>query len=350
MTQPTARFPFLAETRLSGLAYPAVRALIMHEAEEHDLTVPENTDTRVSLVTEYGQLTFDAYDGGVSATVGSKSEDNLFILKEGLVDSIAHFAPEIAEQLAWSDAGNRTGFPPNFQLARVVSVEDLGTDFMRVVLQADDLSSYTNSSIHFRFVMPPKGQTEPQWPMVNEKGVTVWPKGENTLHRPVYTARKIDHDTNELTVDVFLHEGGRTTDWINSVEVGSIIGITGPGGGGIPEVDAITIYADETGFPAVARMLEALPESVTGRVVLKSDSGADGGYPFPNHAQLKLEWLQSDGSVSLSDLAIEDRKHTADHMLWFASEKKEVLKVRAFCKEKDINTKSHYIASYWSRA
>ncbi|MBO9474209.1 siderophore-interacting protein [Shimia sp. R10_1] len=342
-------FPYLAQTELAGIAYPAVQALLLHEAEEHDLELSENSDSRVALMTEYGQLIFDAMEGGVVAAVHSQSEENLFILKESLQESISHFAPELADQMSWSDAGARTGFPPNFQLVTVLSATPLGSNFMRVVVQADDLKNYTDAAIHFRIVLPPAGDDAPQWPAVNDKGVTVWPKGEKALHRPVYTARSVDHDTNRLTFDVFVHEGGRTTDWATSVVPGTKMGLTGPGGGGVPDVAAIAIYADDTGFPAVARMLETLPQETTGRVVLLSAAGASSGYPMPEHANLKPEWHSAATLESLADLALSEREAYADHMLWFAAEKQDVQKMRRFFKDAGLNAKAHYLAAYWGR-
>lgn len=344
-----SKFPHVAETQLSGLAFAAIRALLLHEADEHDLELPENTETRVTMATEYGHLAFSAIEGGVRATVLSDREDNLFILKESLVDSISHFAPQLIETLSWSDAEAHKGYPPNFQLASVTSVQELGAGFLRIVLQCEDLSSYTDNFIHFRIVLPPKGDSAPEWPTLNENGVTVWPKGNKALHRPVYTARHSNPDTNELTFDVFLHAGGRTTEWAITVQSGEIIGVTGPGGGGVPDTAAITLYADETAFPAVARLLDTLPSNTKGKVVLVTEAGEACGYPMPEHPNLPPLWFRTDELASLADLAISDRSNFGDHMLWFAAEKDEAQKVRTHFKEAGIATKEHYIATYWSR-
>ncbi|CUH50863.1 siderophore-interacting protein [Shimia marina] len=340
------KFPFRAETRLIGLAFPAIRALLVHEAQEHGLELPENSDARVMMVSEYGHLTFDALENGVHACVMADQTDKLFILKESLVESIEHFAPQLAESLTWSDAAQHKGHPPNFQLATVTAVTPIGKSFLRVTLSAQDLSSYAQNAIHFRIILPPKGDQAPQWPRLNDKGVTIWPKGDKALHRPVYTIRSVDTHRNELVFDVFVHEGGRTTEWAQNVTIGTQIGITGPGGGGIPDTQAITIYADETAFPATARLLEALPHSVGGRVVLQAGTQ---DYPLPDHPNLKVIWHSPHSDQTLPDVAIADRTSFPEHMLWFASEKEDTQKMRAFCKSQDIDVKNHYIATYWSR-
>jgi NADPH-dependent ferric siderophore reductase len=344
-----ARFPHVAETNLTGLAFAAVRALLIHEAQEHDLALPENSDTKITLTTEYGDLSFAPIEGGVRAVLMSNRADALFILKEGLIETLSHFAPELVEEMVWSDAKANQGHPPNFQFATVKSVRPLCAHFRRVVLKVDDLSTFANAAIHFRIILPPQGAAAPEWPIVNDKGVTVWPKGEKTLHRPVYTVRRVDPARQELEFDVFLHDGGRTTDWTGTVLEGAKIGITGPGGGGIPAAEQITLYADETAFPAVARILETLPETTTGKVVLLAEAGATCGYPFPEHPNLTPQWLDHKSGVGLAEQAITDRPHHADHMLWFASEKADTAQMRAFCRTENIDTKQHYVATYWSR-
>ncbi|WP_422051040.1 siderophore-interacting protein [Shimia sp.] len=348
MTEQTL-FPHVAETSLSGLAFAAVRALLMHEAEEHDLTLSTNTEKMVRMSTEYGDLSFQDIKGGVKAVAMSKRADTLFILKESLVESISHFAPELVETLVWSDASLHQGHPPNFQFATVKSVRAIGGDFMRVVLHVEDVRNFVDSAIHFRIILPAVGDNSPDWPTVNEKGVTVWPKGDKALHRPVYTVRRADIAAKELEFDVFLHAGGRTTEWAKAAVKGSKIGLTGPGGGGIPKTNRIAVYADETAFPAVARLLEGLPRDSTGKIVVMADGGEACGYIFPEHPRLKPEWVKRNACEGLAAQAITDRKDHADHMLWFASEKEDVAKVRAFCSGANIDTKQHYIATYWSR-
>jgi NADPH-dependent ferric siderophore reductase len=341
--------PHIAKARLDGLVYPAIRAVVAHEAEEHDLELAENSDERIVMETEYGHYSFEPNEGGCVVTVQSDRADNLFVLKDSLVESIAHFAPDAAKALAWSDAGTTGTLPPNFQLVTVQSVAPLGTDFLRVTIKAPDLTAFENAAIHFRIILPPRGLSTPEWPFVDDKGVTVWPKAEKALHRPVYTVRNADADTGLLTFDVYQHEGGRTTDWSQSVTPGAKVGLTGPGGGGVPDTKTITIYADETGFPAVARLLEGLAPDTTGRVILMSQNGKCCDYPMPMHANLVPEWHLGADIESLADLAIADRDTYANHMLWFATEKEDVLKLRTFCKGSGVDTKAHYIATYWSR-
>ena len=58
--------------------------------------------------------------------------------------------------------------------------------------------------------------------------------------------RSVDLARGEIALDVVIHEGAPGSDWATSAEPGSIVGLLGPGGGGMP--------------PEVARSLERQEE------------------------------------------------------------------------------------------
>lgn len=91
--------------------------------------------------------------------------------------------------------------------------------------------------MHFRLVYPKLAGQVPLWPQINSEGRTIWPDGDDELLRPVYTVRQFDMQAQTLDFDVFLHDGGRTTDWAKGVGIGAKVGLLGPSGGGVPEAD-----------------------------------------------------------------------------------------------------------------
>lgn len=341
--------PLHAETTLSGLFFPAMRQVMLHEADVHELSVIVDTDERVTLETPYGFYSFAAANGNIIISVSATMPDRLFMLKESLVEHMEHFMPDVAAALRWSDAEKAGGLPPNFHFTTVVSIDPVGASFIRVRVRIRDLSSFQDDAIHFRVVLPPEGLDHVEWPYVAENGKTVWPKGEKALHRPVYTARQVDHAAGEMDFDVFLHDGGRATDWARSAAVGARVAVVGPGGGGVPDTRNILMYADETAFPAVARILDALPDNAQGQVTLLAEQGAGCSYPLTAPAGISVTWLSPADGKNLVELALVACKQFPDYFLWFACEKADVQKVRAAYKADGGAPSKSYIAAYWSQ-
>ncbi|MCG7521545.1 siderophore-interacting protein [Ruegeria sp. Ofav3-42] len=343
-------FSLIAETHIPELDYNVIRQLMLHEAKEHALPVLENEDTRVSLETPFGCYSFEAAQSGVTVKVTAAKQDWLFMLKEQLIEHLVHFLPDAVGKMRWSDAGETGSLPPNFQFATVQKVTPVGTSFVRVRVKACGLSSFQDDAIHFRIVLPPKGTEDAEWPHVSENGSTVWPNGDNALHRPAYTTRWIDHAMGLMDFDVFVHEGGRVTEWVQSVELGSQVAIVGPGGGGIPDTNRILMYADETALPALARILEALPADTLGHVTALTENGANCAYPLTAPPGVSVMWLDRNDGHSLAELALRALEEFQDHFLWFACDKADAQRVRAAYKAKSGDPARAYIAAYWSKS
>ncbi|SDW97728.1 NADPH-dependent ferric siderophore reductase, contains FAD-binding and SIP domains [Ruegeria halocynthiae] len=341
-------FPLQSETILPGIDFSALKQVILHEAQEHDLAIIENTETRVITETPFGSYCFQTAPEGVLARIYATKPDWLFMLQESFVEHLAHFLPHIVEGVRWSDGPKTGALPPNFHFATVISVKPVGTCFLRVRIKARNLSSFQDDAIHFRLVLPPAGLEDIEWPSVSENGSTIWPKGEKALHRPVYTTRWIDHSQGLMDFDVFLHEGGRTTGWATGAQPGDLVAVVGPGGGGLPNTKRILIYADETALPAAARILESLPHDAQGHVAIQAAQGALCAYSLSAPEGVSITWMKSENTQSLSQLADSAHQEFPDHFMWFACEKVEVQKLRAAFKNNDGDPANAYIAAYWS--
>ncbi|NVO58316.1 siderophore-interacting protein [Rhodobacteraceae bacterium B1Z28] len=342
-------FPQRSETYIRGLTFNAIRMHLRHEASTRDLKVHTDSDAGITVQLARGLLSFSRAGAGVQARVQAPRPEWLQVLKEGLVERLGQVAPDSVDGLRWSGSDQAGKHPANFHFARVLSVTPLGRAFVRVRASVKDLSGFQDDAIHFRLVLPPEGATAVQWPTLAANGTAVWPKGDQTLHRPVYTVRMLDHATGTLDFDVFLHEGGRVTNWVHTVLPGATFGISGPVGGGIPQTARLLAYADETAFPALARILENLPCDSVGQVTLFADAGAECAYPIHFPDGISVKWhIRADGT-DLADLALADHSKRPDHFLWVASEKSEVQRVRAAFKDNNGDPAQAYISAYWSR-
>lgn len=344
-----ADFTHRAETALPGLDLAALCAVMRAEAQEHGLKVTESAEGGLVMHTDYGNYLLTPGAPAPFVAVETPRADWLFALKEGLTEKVAALTPETAQKMRWSDALPEGSRPPNFQFATLHDVAPVGRDFLRITLDVEHAATFDQDAIHFRLILPPAGDTSPEWPHIAANGATVWPKGDKGLHRPVYTVRALDLARNRLTFDLFVHAGGRATVWAQAAAPGARIGLTGPGGGGLCARDRVALYADETGFPAVARILEALPDAATGQAVLSARGGAGCGYDMPNHPGVTLVWTDGDTATDLADRAIAERATHAAHALWFAAEKAGAQKLRGWCRANDVNLSDDYVAAFWTQ-
>ncbi|MEM7527251.1 MAG: siderophore-interacting protein [Pseudomonadota bacterium] len=343
-----------AQADLPGVAFAAMRQVILAEARNSKLAVIEDVSDRLTVETAHGLI--GLRPGSTAETAGmvaARDRRWLFVMKSAVVTQMRHLMPQVAEAMRWSDGDEPGGLPPNFQFVRVVEVEPLGPVFLRVTLEGEDLSSYGDEAIHFRLVLPPL-DVEPLWPSVAANGSTVWPEGPGAPHKPVYTARSVDRSANRLVTDVFIHEGGRTTAWAQEVMAGargrSVIGLTGPSGGGLLAAERVLLASDETGFPAAARLLENLPKGATGEVLLEAEDGADCAYPISAPAGLGMRWLARSRGERLGAETLALLPSFAGATLWFAGEKRDAKELRDAAKAAGRETSKLRVSGFWKSA
>ena len=109
-----------------------------------------------------------------------------------------------------------------------------------------------------------------------------------------YTVRRL-HGDGRIEIDFVLHgDEGRISAWAARVSVGDAFEVSTPHSRSGFAIDAGTTHyllaADETGFPAVAAILEALPSNVMATVVVEV-SDASEQQPVSTQAELVLRWL-----------------------------------------------------------
>ena len=343
------KFPHYAVTRPDGLSFTSIQRTVLHEAQQHNLSVTEQTDKAFAVETHYGQYRFEQEGERIAVAVASSRRDWLFLLKDQFVKRLEELQPDTANALRWSDS-SAAGEPPlNLHFADLQSVSAIGTSFLRLRVRLADLSTFTDDSIHFRLLLPPEGIDPVEWPVLAENGTTVWPQGKNALHRPVYTVRWLDKAAGLLDFDVFLHDGGRITNWAQNVQPGATVALIGPVGGGIPSTQRLLAFGDETALPAIARILEMLPDSTIGHVTIATRDGAFCAYPLTTPTGVSVSWIETPPSGALAELAKAAQDELPNHFLWFAAEKSEVLRVREHYKSRGKDNANAYISAFWSK-
>ncbi|MEM0990988.1 MAG: siderophore-interacting protein [Pseudomonadota bacterium] len=340
-----------ATADLPGVPFPAIRQMILAQATASNLKVLEDAEGHLTVQTAHGLI--GLRPGTKTETAGMVAAADarwLFIMKNAVLQQMRQAMPKVAGAMRWSDGDVAGTFPPNFQFVRAAKVQQVGPVFLRVTLEAEDLSSYGDAAIHFRLLQPPT-DAEPVWPSIAPNGSTVWPDGPGAPHRPVYTVRHIDQAANTLDTDVYIHDGGRTTAWAQAIMDGergaSIVGLMGPSGGGLMDAERALLASDETGFPAVARLLEGLPDSATGEVLLEAEHGAACDYPIPEKPGFQVRWLARAAGQSLLTEALEALPRHRGANIWFAGERQDARQLRDTAKAGGWGAGQLRISGFW---
>ena len=108
-----------------------------------------------------------------------------------------------------------------------------------------------------------------------------------------YTPRHFDAATHELTVDFVLHGEGPASTWAAQAQVGQPMLIAGPGRCYAldPQAQWLLLAGDESAIPAVATILEAVPDAVRTEVLLEVNDAADEFVITPQRPNVGIRWL-----------------------------------------------------------
>ncbi|HEX5587469.1 MAG TPA: siderophore-interacting protein [Acidimicrobiia bacterium] len=122
------------------------------------------------------------------------------------------------------------------------------------------------------------------------------PNGAATMNRR-YTIRGFDPVARVVDVDAVLHGDGPGASWMARATPGDRIDAVGPRGKIVPSTDAEwhLFLGDESGLPAIAVMLEALPADATAVALVEvADAGEE--QPIDTAAAVSLGWIHRAGA------------------------------------------------------
>ena len=299
-------------------------ALFRDLGQQLELPIVE-TATDFSVQTANGEIALQVQGGTIGLTLRAANDVRLHALKQVVFARLARLDGAVVPEWDHVAAG---ALPPNLAVAHVVTVTRISPHFNRVRVTGEGLDRFGDGGLHFRLLLAQNGRT-PVWPRIAPDGRTVWPEGDDTLHRPVYTTRAFDPAGTWLDFDVFLHEGGKTTEWTFTAAAGDLVGLMGPSGSDIPQAGWVGLFGDETALPAIARILAALHQHTVGHafVLLGDLSDAQSLQHPPGVA---VTWLSratgDDLNAALRGLTLPE----TDRFVWFASEAAEATAARTY--------------------
>lgn len=182
---------------------------------------------------------------------------------------------------------------------QVMSRTQLSPHLVRVVLGGDGFADFsdndfTDKYVKFLIADPAHGLTPPyDLEAIRAERPDALPT------RRTYTARSVDHEARELTVDFVVHgDDGVAGPWAATAEPGDVIVLSGAGGAYRPDPTAPhhLFVGDLSAIPAIASALEALPADAVGTAVIRADDPADR-IPLTAPEGVEVRWVSADGDV-----------------------------------------------------
>lgn len=319
-------FPYRTTGRIAHDAEAALAA-VRRRAEQWDIPLDEGPDG-LSFRIWNSLARLKRRDADAAVELGAPEERLLRTLQGAL----AELLEEHGLTVEWEEVA-AGALAPGLSLMTVASVTPLSPGFIRVRLAGPEAARFAAGGLHFRLLQPPHGRP-PRWPRISASGRTVWPEGEDALHRPVYTT--VAQADDWLDFDIFRHAGSPTCDWADRDPVGETVGVMGPGGGMCPEGSPLVLFGDQTALPAIRRMLALAAGEVTA---------------FVQAAPADMDDLSGDRRVRpVEDLlaALEAAETPAGGHVWFAAHAEAARAARGRLIARGLSKRDFTAAAYWS--
>lgn len=183
------------------------------------------------------------------------------------------------------------------------------------------------------------------------------PQNDQEPIRRTYTIRNLDIATGELEIEFLLHgDNGPGSAWAMKAEIGDELGIGMKPGRGFNPAGWYLLAGDETAIPAIAAILEALPESTRGFAFLEADSSADI-FTIHTRSDVRIQWLTRKGIPAAESTLLFDAVKATEfpapgfetRLLWAAAEANAVKNIRSYAKDELQLDKTELKATvYWT--
>jgi NADPH-dependent ferric siderophore reductase len=260
-----------------------------------------------------------------------------------------------------------TVHPLTLREVEIVRVTDLTPGMRRITLGGEQLRAFTSANgfrqpafdstgfdDHIRLVFRYPGHAEPVLPVQTEKGVDL-PKAPRPLTR-VYTVRRWDPEAGELDVDFVKHGIGVGTTWAYRAQPGDRIHFYGPSASGtlVHDADWLLVAGDDTAIPAIARLLDELPEHARAQIFIEiaEDSHRLELRSLPH---VEVTWLVRGGAEAGTTTLLRDAVRNSAWwdgrvFAWFAAEHTAVRDLRRHLLEaRGVPKVDIEFVGYWRR-
>lgn len=207
-------------------------------------------------------------------------------------------AKDYEEPLSTYSAPLGNIYPPQQKVDQYVltitRVEQLSKNMVRLIAAAPNLAEFRSNSALDQYVKvyvanPDLGLTPPYdiHTLRHQLPRDLVPRAKS------YTIRWINAELNELAIDFVVHgEPGTVGFWAGNAQPGDPLIISPPRSKSQVSLtaDFYVLAADEAGLPAIAKVLEALPEDARG-VALLEVTDSESMFDVKHPEKVVLKWL-----------------------------------------------------------
>lgn len=305
----------------------------------------------------FGQATLDVSDSALIVQASAADADRLARLKDILATAIEVHARRANPRIIWQgDLAGDTRLA-QFRKMRVAGVNDLTPHMRRIRLSGDNLQRFADfDGLHVRMLFPTAEVPEPIWPEAGPNGLPVWPDEVRRAPARVYTIRRLDVAKGIMEIDFVMHgDESLGSGWAAAARPGDIVGIMGPLGRPVRRAEWVVLGADETGLPALARILESLPRETRGHAFIEV-ANKDEEQSIARPPGMELLWIFRDGRPAGEDSRLAEaicsveRPQRTHCFSWFAAEAEAAKRVREYWRGTlGLGRDETLAAAYWRR-
>lgn len=334
----------------------AVISAVCEHMTEHGATIARDADVWIFRFPN-ATATFVTNAEMTTIEVAADDAESLYFIRLSVASHMVEFGPpDLA--LVWEGDAGALLCPPNFQKLEVLGMKNVTPAMRRITFSAEDVSKFVSmDALHVNLILQHEGSIVPQWPIVGANGLIAW---EGDVRRPFmrkYTVRSLDPNRGTLDIDFVIHsDAGPGSRFAEVAQVGDVIGVLGPGGGGLVEANWYLFAGDETALPAIARMLERLLPTASATVVIDVANESEI-QDLCCRGSLEIRWLLRDNGPSgnLSEfedsvlgVAFPDEEERI--YVWVGCEFQKAQAIRKALKSNGrLARRDQLIVSYWRR-
>lgn len=250
-----------------------------------------------------------------------------------------------------------TRTPP--RLLQVVRSQPVTPNLQRITLSGESLRGFPQQSYgaHIKIFLPRAHQKKPELPRLTDAGIQ-WPSAVDRPITRTYTVRAYRPIENELDIEFVMHghseHSGPAAFWAAQAKPGDYLGIAGPGGPDplLAAADWHLLAGDLTALPAIAALLENLPNDSQGCVFIESESIADQ-IDIVCPPGIAIHWLVRQSHRELLVEAIKNIAPpfgTSSISAFIAGENFAVVSIRDYLRATyGLTKKNLYAIPYWRR-
>jgi len=325
---------------------------------------PEATESEVTRIDPQGieSLVTDPTGQHVSRVefgVPVEVPDHLTVALIDLLDRAREASGEEGQTSAEREVAQLAGIGTH--LTEVVAVSEVHPHLRQITFGGGDLDTTfepLGPDCFFYLLLPPPGRTELgvdrsfSW-----EAHALLPPEEQQVGA-YYTLRRWHPETRRMDVWMVLHgedeEVGHASAWAARAEVGDEVALWGPRTAFHPPegTDRLVLVADETGLPAVAGILDWMPEGMTA-TVLAEVANEDERQELPERDGVEVQWLYRNGAPAgtttvLADAARQLPRFDGTPYVWGGGETKAMTAVRRHVRnERGLPRESVALIAYW---